>query len=195
MQLKEFSLVALLIESREVLKAIETAIPPETIEQVLAQTESRETRKRKLPAHLVVCLVIAMSIWSSDSMRTVLKNLVKGLRIQWLTVGQYWRVPSPSSITEARQRLGCRAMSQLFKLLTRPLATAQTPGAFLFGLRVMAADGTVLDVPDTPANAKVFGYPGGPKGTRAAFPKIRLVHEGRNSFPLYSVMSTPQIST
>ena len=39
----------------------------------------------------------------------------------------------------------------------------------------MAVDGTVLDVPDTPANAKVFGYPGSRKGTRAAFPKIRLV--------------------
>jgi hypothetical protein len=168
-------LVAQGIESGEVLKAIETAIPTETIEQVLGQTDSRETRKRKLPSHLIVCLVIAMSIWSSDSMRTVLKNLVKGLRTQWLKLGQYWRVPSPSSITQARQRLGCRAMSQLFKLLVRPLATAQTPGAFLFGLRVMAADGTVLDVPDTPANVKVFGYPGSRHGTRAAFPKIRLV--------------------
>jgi len=175
MQLKEFSLEALLIESGEVLKAIETAIPAEAIEQVLGQTDSRETRKRKLPSHLVVCMVIAMSIWSSDSMRTVLKNLVKGLRMQWLKLGQYWRVPNPSSITEARQRLGCQAMSQLFQLLVRPLATAETPGAFLYGLRVMAADGTVLDVPDTPANAKVFGYPGSPKGTRAAFPKIRLV--------------------
>jgi hypothetical protein len=175
MQLKEFSLVSLLIEPGEVLKAIETAIPAEVIEQVLGQTDSRETRKRKLPSHLVVCMVIAMSIWSSDSMRTVLKNLVKGLRTQWLRLGQYWRVPSPSSITEARQRLGCRAMSQLFKLLVRPLATTDTPEAFLFGLRVMAVDGTVLDVPDTPANAKVFGYPGSPKGTRAAFPKIRLV--------------------
>lgn len=66
-------------------------------------------------------------------------------------------------------------MSQLFKLLVRPLATAQTPRAFLFGLRVMAADGTVLDVLDTPANVKVFGYPGSRHGTRAAFPKIRLV--------------------
>ncbi|PLZ91554.1 IS4 family transposase, partial [Fischerella muscicola CCMEE 5323] len=168
-------MVSLLIESAEVLKAIETAIPAEAIEQVLGQTDSRETRKRKLPSHLVVCMVIGMSIWSSDSMRTVLKNLVKGLRTQWLKLGQYWRVPSPSSITEARQRLGCRAMSQLFKLLASPLATAETPGAFLFGLRVMAADGTVLDVPDTPANAKVFGYPASPKGTRPAFPKIRLV--------------------
>ncbi|MCC5653035.1 IS4 family transposase [Nostoc sp. XA013] len=175
MQLKEFSLVSLLMESGEVLKAIETAIPASAIEQVLGQTDSRETRKRKLPSHLVVCLVIAMSIWSSDSMRTVLKNLVQGLRTHWLKLGQYWRIPSPSSITEARQRLGCRAMSQLFKMLVCPLATAETPGAFLFGLRVMAADGTVLDVPDTPDNAKVFGYPGSPKGTRAAFPKIRLV--------------------
>jgi hypothetical protein len=63
MQLKEFSLVAQGIESGEVLKAIETAIPTETIEQVLGQTDSRETRKRKLPSHLIVCLVVAMSIW------------------------------------------------------------------------------------------------------------------------------------
>ena len=72
-------------------------------------------------------------------MRTVLKNLVKGLRTQGLKLGQYWRVPSPSSITEARQRLGCRAVSQLFKLLARPLGTAQTPGGFLFG---RASDGS-----------------------------------------------------
>ena len=75
MQLKEFSLRAQGIESGEVLRAIEAAIPPETIEQVLGQTDSWETRRRKLPSHLVVCLVIAMSVWSSDSMRTVLKNL------------------------------------------------------------------------------------------------------------------------
>ncbi len=39
----------------------------------------------------------------------------------------------------------------------------------------MAVDGTVLDVPDSKANAKVFGYPGSRKGTRAAFPKVRVV--------------------
>jgi hypothetical protein len=175
MQFKKFSLLTQGIESGEVLKAIEAAIPPETIEQVLNQTDSRETRKRKLPSHLVVALVIAMSLWSSDSMRTVLKNLVKGLRTQWLRLAQFWQVPSPSSITEARQRLGCRAMSQLFNQVASPLGTPQTPGVFLCGLRVMAVDGTVLDVPDTPANAKVFGYPGSRRGTRAAFPKIRLV--------------------
>ena len=39
----------------------------------------------------------------------------------------------------------------------------------------MAIDGTVMDVPDSRANARVFGYPASPGGTRAAFPKVRLV--------------------
>ena len=39
----------------------------------------------------------------------------------------------------------------------------------------MGIDGTVFDVPETETNAKVFGYPGTRKGTKAAFPKARLV--------------------
>jgi len=66
-------------------------------------------------------------------------------------------------------------MSQLFARTVQPLATFETKGAFLGGLRVMAVDGTVLDVPDSQANARVFGYPGSRPGTRAAFPKVRLV--------------------
>lgn len=33
----------------------------------------------------------------------------------------------------------------------------------------------MLDVPDSQANARVFGYPSSRPGTRAAFPKVRLV--------------------
>ena len=39
----------------------------------------------------------------------------------------------------------------------------------------MAVDGTVFDVPDSKANARVFGYPATRPGTQAAFLKIRLV--------------------
>ncbi len=175
MQIKEFSFISPVLESALVFKAIETVIPPDVLAQTLGNTGSVEERKRKLPSQLVVCLVIAMSLWSSDSMGTVLKNLVNGLSRQWTRLGQYWKVPSSSSITEARQRVGCRVMSQLFTRVARPLATQETPGAFLEGLRVMAVDGTVLDVPDSLANARVFGYPGSRPGTRAAFPKVRLV--------------------
>lgn len=108
-------------------------------------------------------------------MRTVLKNLVDGLSEAWVRIGLYWRVPCKSSITEARQRIGAFAITRLFHLVVRPLATVETAGAFQVGLRVMAVDGTLFDVPDTEANARVFGYPGSRPGTQPAFPKVRLV--------------------
>jgi hypothetical protein len=59
-------------------------------------------------------------------------------------------------------------------LVVRPLATPQTPGAFYKGLRLMGIDGTVLDAPDTPANAARFGRRRGGRGV-AAFPQVRKV--------------------
>ena len=175
MQLKEFALISPSIEAKEVIQAIQTVITPERIEQALEKSQGREKRKRKLPASLVVCLIIAMSLWSSDAMATVLKNLVNGLNRQWTKLGQYWIAPNSSSISNARQKLGCQVMSRLFHSIVKPQATVETPGAFLGGLRVMAVDGTVLDIPDSQANAEVLGYPGSRKGTRAAFPKVRVV--------------------
>ena len=175
MNLKDFSLVSPVIQAGEILRAIEVAIPPEAIEQAVAETHVQERRTRSLPAHLVVSLVIAMSLWSSDSMRAVLKNLVDGLSEEWIRVGRYWKVPCKSAITQARQRLGSRAMSQLFHQLVRPMATSKTLGAFLNGLRVVVIDGTTFDVPDTDVNARVFGRPSTRSGTTAAFPKVRLV--------------------
>ena len=93
MHLKEFSLVSPVIQGGEVLKAIVAAIPPEAIERAIAQTGTRESLSLALPAHLVVSLVIAISLWSTDSMRAVLKNLVDGLSQVWVKVGKYWKVP------------------------------------------------------------------------------------------------------
>jgi hypothetical protein len=173
--LKDFSLVSHTIQSSAVLKAIETAIPATAIEQAIGKTKANEERNRSLPAQLVVCLVIAMSLWSSDSMRDVLKNLIDGLAEAWVKVGKYWRVPCKSAITQARQRLGTRVMSQLFHQLVKPMATEETLGAFLNGLRIVVIDGTCFDIPDSNENARVFGRPSSRPGTQAAFPKVRLV--------------------
>jgi hypothetical protein len=79
--LKEFSLVSPRIQSTEIFKAIEMAIPATAIEQAITKTKvEEEKRHRALLAQLVVCLVITMSLWSKDSMRDVLKNLIDGLR-------------------------------------------------------------------------------------------------------------------
>jgi len=80
-----------------------------------------------------------MSLWSKDSIRAVLKNLVDGLSTQWVKIGQYWRVPCKSSITEARQRIGCQVMSRLFHQLVRPLSTLETLLCFFRGT---AGDGS-----------------------------------------------------
>lgn len=173
--LKDFSLLSPTIQSRDLLKAIETAIPATAIEQAIATTRASEERNRSLPAQLVICLLIAMSLWSRDSMRDVLKNLIDGLSESWVKVGKYWRVPCKSAITQARQRLGASVMRQLFYQLVRPMATGETLGAFLNGLRIVVIDGTCFDVPDSDENARVFGRPSSRPGTQAAFPKVRLV--------------------
>ncbi len=48
-------------------------------------------------------------------------------------------------------------------------------GAWLAGRRLVAIDGTCLDVADTPDNDEFFGRPGVTKGERAAFPQARVV--------------------
>jgi hypothetical protein len=108
-------------------------------------------------------------------MTDVLKNLIDGLSEAWVKVGKYWRVPCKSAITQARQRLSPRVMSQLFHQLVRPMASTDTIGAFLNGLRIVVIDGTCFDVPDSDENARVFGRPNSRPGTQAAFPKVRLV--------------------
>ena len=51
----------------------------------------------------------------------------------------------------------------------------ETPGGWLAGRRLVAIDGTCLDVADTTANDELFGRPGVNKGEQAAFPQARLV--------------------
>jgi hypothetical protein len=40
-----------------------------------------------------------MSLWSKDSMRDVLKNLIDGLNEAWIKNGKSWQLPCKSAIT------------------------------------------------------------------------------------------------
>lgn len=83
MQLREFSFTPAQIKPGELLKAIETVVAPEVVNHAIQQTRSQEQRNRILPTHLVIALMIAMSLWSTDSIVDVLKNLVSGLSTRW----------------------------------------------------------------------------------------------------------------
>jgi Insertion element 4 transposase N-terminal/Transposase DDE domain len=161
---------------RPLLEALRLAIPDEAIDAVIAGAGARERRRRLLPSRLVVALVVAMGLWARDGLRDVLANLVEGYRAHDPGAFAGWRVPGRSALSQARQRLGPRPVAALFRRLAGPAAAAGTPGAFLFGLRLMAVDGTTLDLPDTAENARVFGRPTTGRGAGVgAFPQLRLV--------------------
>ena len=83
--------------------------------------------------------------------------------------------PHRSSLCVARRRLGIAPLRHLFERVVHPLARPETPGAFYRGHRLVGLDATVLDVPDSQANAAAFARPsGGPRGP-GAFPQVRKV--------------------
>jgi hypothetical protein len=75
----------------------------------------------------------------------------------------------------ARYRLGVKPVVELFHQTSKPLADLSVAGAFLFGLRLMAIDGTTEDLADTPENAAYFGRPGSARG-KSAFPQAQIVY-------------------
>jgi len=155
------------------LDAIQRAVPTTEIKAVLQETGVQETRQRKFTMVVVVLLVIAMSIYTHLSLGHVMRKIARGLRFVWPDAD--YEVGKDSAITYRRYQLGARPMVALFHRVCKPIATKQTPGAFLFGLRLMAIDGTVEDAPDTPQNAAAFGRQQGSRG-QSAFPQVRGVY-------------------
>ena len=156
--------------------ALEQALPRATVQAVLTELGAREQRCRKLPAEVTVLLAIGAACFPHEALDRVLVKLLRGVRLLDLgTPRSRFTAASKGAICQARYRLGARPLARLFRRACRPLATPETPGAFLFGLRVMALDSTLELVPDTPANAHAFGRPTNQHG-EAGFPVVRGVY-------------------
>ena len=149
------------------------AVPRARIDAVLAATGKGSIRQRDLPAHVVVYYVIALAIYMQASYREVLRCLLEGL--QWLAgPGVPLKVTGKSGISQARTRLGSQPLQQLHDAVVGPIARRETRGAWYRDRRLVALDGTTLDVADTRANVRAFRRPGASRGT-SAFPQVRLV--------------------
>jgi len=159
---------------RPLLAALLTVLPDAVVEAAIDATRTRERRRRRLPTHLVVTLVVAMGLWAAEPMRQALASVVDGWRESVGARRTGWRLPCTAAIVRARRRAGARLLRVLFHAVAGPIATAGTPGAFLHGLRLMAVDGTTLEVADTPANVRAFGRPRARRGT-TAYPQLRVV--------------------
>jgi hypothetical protein len=146
--------------------------PRERVAAVLQQTNRRSERVRDLPAEVVTYYVMGLGLFMAVSTREVLRVLIEGL--QWLGGGSTVKVAGKAAISQARTRLGADPLKQLWAQTAQPLIKEGNAGAFYRGRRLVAIDGTTLDVPDTKANAAHFGKPGASRG-QAAFPQVRLV--------------------
>lgn len=144
---------------------LEQVIGPDGVQQALTDTACFDCRACTLTREVIFWVVLAMGIWTELPIRQVFKAARR------LRPGE--ATPHRSSLCVARQRLGLAPVRRLFQQTVRPLATPQTPGAFYQSWRLMALDGTVESVPDSPANAAAFGYPDGGHRGRGARPQIR----------------------
>lgn len=155
------------------LDALARAIPPSLIAAVLADLDAQAQRERKLSLPVVLRALIAMNRYTHLAMQHVLRRVAQGLRYVW--PAPTYRMPGKSASCYRRYRWGARPLAALLQRACRPLTTPATPGAYRFGLRLLALAGTLEDVPDPPANARAFGRQSGKRGS-AAFPQVRGVY-------------------
>lgn len=148
------------------LAGLESIISPDLVREALTLSGRVNPRSCRLSYEVTLWIVLAMGLLTDRPIRQVFKA---ARRHQFSE-----RTPRRSSLCEARKRLGVEPLINLHKLVVHPLATHRTPGAFYKGDRWMGIDGTVLDVPDSEANAQAFGRANGGRG-EGAFPQVRKV--------------------
>src|SRR5260370_23136064 len=141
------------------LAGLEKVISPEAIRQALLATARVNHRACPLTHEIMLWVVLAMGLLTHMPIRQVFKHARR------LRLGE--KSPRRSSLCEARKRLGVEPVRYLHEHTVRPLASSNTPGAFYHGLRWMGIDGTVLDAPDSPANAAAFARASGGRGEGA----------------------------
>lgn len=148
----------------ERIRALKRIIPCALLKASLKATNSNRSCPR-VPKWFMLWFVIGLGLFATDSYRQVFR---------WLQRFRPKSIPGRTTLCEARQRLGVAPLRWLFNKVVKLLATVKTPGAFYRNLRLMAMDGFVVDLPDTPDNERIFGRP---KGGRApgAFPQARVL--------------------
>lgn len=147
------------------LAGMEKIILPEVVTQALAVTGKLSKHACTLTNEVMIWVVLAMGLFTEMPIRQVFK-VSRRLRMGEVS-------PARSSLCMARQRLGSEPLVELHRLVVKPMATEQTPGAFYRGMRKVAFDGTVQDVPDCEAHQHL-GRSSGSRG-EGPFPQVRKV--------------------
>ena len=147
----------------------------EWIEAALRETGTASVRKRKLPAQLVVWLVIGMALFRDRAIQEVVSHLGLVLPSEKKKGGGKGKKSLvPSAIPQARYRVGASPMEMIFSRTADEWAHAEAGKDTWHGLALYGLDGTVFRVPDTEENREAFGLPASGRG-QAGYPQVRAV--------------------
>jgi hypothetical protein len=150
--------------SDERVRALKRIIPCSTIKTIL-KCNGRDPKCPRLPNWFMVWFVIGLGLFCTDCYRQIYR---------WFNRFRPRGVPGRSVFCEARHRLGIAPMRWLMDAVVKLWGTPQTPACFYAGMRLMALDGFLVDVPDTPDNDRTFGRPRNSK-SQGAFPQARIL--------------------
>jgi transposase IS4-like protein/DDE family transposase len=142
--------------------------PFEMVDEALKATGAAQSRVRRLPARVVVYLLLAGCLFAELGYRQVWHKLTAGLR------GLPVATPSDGALWQARVRLGVAPMRWLFDLLRGPATAASGTAGRWCGLLVCAIDGTTMTIPDGARNLAGYAKQAGNHGG-SGYPLLRLV--------------------
>ena len=145
-------------------------VEPEWIADALKATGVSSLRRRKLPAEIVVWLVIAMALFRDRSILAVVTHL--GLALDRESATGHG-VVVPGAIPRARARVGDKPLEALFNQTATVWAHEAADRDRWRKLAVYAMDGTTVRIPDTAENEEHFGRPKSSRGP-SAYPQVRL---------------------
>ncbi len=151
---------------RGTFERFQESIPLEWIQQALMATDTASVRSRRLPAELVVWLVVGIALFRDLPIDFVVREL--GLFLG----GE--KPPAKSAISAARARVGPAPLRALFECVGEAWAHQSAQRHAWRGLAVYGVDGSSVRVPDSVANREHFGGRRNQRGD-SGYPLCRLV--------------------
>lgn len=141
-------------------------VDPKWVREALEATGTATVRRRRLPAEQVVWLVIGMAMFR----KWPIHDLVGRLN---LVLPGRTRTVVPSTVAEAREKLGAEPLEQLFEMSARKWAHESARRHAWRGLAMYGVDCSTLRVADSKQNRDHFGSSEGRSG-ESGYPMLRL---------------------
>lgn len=147
--------------------------PAERVHEALNAHGANSQRIRRFPAVAGVYYAMALSLYPEAAYEEVFSVVSQGLA--WAGGSDQPKPVAKASISALRSRIGAAPLRDLMRTCCLPLADpAGLPQAFYKGLRLMAIDGSRIELADQADVAEVFGRPGSRTGV-AGYPQAQCV--------------------